>query len=1413
MLSVLLTVAAAAGAESTTVTVSNVTYRVQCLSPTLVRLEQQGPNAQFEDRPTFFARNRTVGGSGVPIASTTKRGNATILHTRYYDVELSPAAARQQLRVARHNTGRGQHAESGSACCDPAPSTSAVGAVLLPNSAAAARAGSVASCCAACDAAAGCTAWSFVPSVTSKGGALRFAKCDPQLAGQQWTFTAAGGAITAVHSAQKDKNDPGCWQVPNCATKAGEPVVAGKGCKAVPTSTKGYPCAANEAFSFHASNKSITSAMNGLCVTAANEKLQLSPCKPSTAPCKASNGCQRWAWDESSGAISLDGGAAGMCLDDSQPPSVVPANCTLIASMSSVKAGGAGTLGGLHPANAFKSGSGCAVTLRSPGGDVLWSSPSFGGVSAELVGPPPSEVQPSSVLAIRDSPRFVPPARGATPPSLGDADPPSLANVSGYDIYNHATDVYLFLATGGYKAMRKEFVTVTGPTPVLPPWAFGLWFCWYHPYNQTEKTAEIQRFLDDGLGLSVVSLDRDWRQEAYTPEMNASRGEFPYVVNATLFPTMDKFFSWVHAKPQSLRVFFNDHPKPLFSGMGGAGSSAADVVLSPAEIAFRYDGLTSIMKRGLDFWWYDCHWKWFEPSLKIPNANEAVDGVTWGQSAVQDIMVKYDKETRPTPTSSDVKPFSLGCSGSDHPASHRYPVWWTGDNFSTKLMTAVASMIEGGYRGFKPYVHPDCTAHHNPDPPEIYVRWIQFCSMGTIMRVHSDPYNDRRPWKQNSTGQGPSIEAIFKKFVQLRVKIGPSLASAAVQVAEDGSPLVKRCDFAWPKLPEATRMDQFLLDDSSLVAPVNPFFSNCSGNCPAKPVTYNRTRDVWVPPGEWTDAFDGSTVTGPKTITRKGVALDEMPLYHKRGALVVTSDRATSIQGIDWRSGLVLQCWPNSAEHRAVRFSRNFFDNSLPGYVFRTELALEQEQATQHTSERIVRVVIGAERVHSGTGLVPQRAVRRMLLRLHLLPGESVASTTVQGEHVEHSMVRPTTKAQPFGGKGAAVGQHAGITAELVVTGGGRRIVQVVVVAGAAQRKLKSDDGEGNVARRRLQLRDASLFGLSLVHNSPAQPGMVSLSPKTGNVSTIGPPLHVEAGTSDLRVVDSKAGLFWYFGDSSSGATLVATSLGNGSIVCRTTVPGISEVGFVGIGQTLHLDTVNDRLVVSGLEKNASGGFHHVVTCDGACQAACTPSAFMPAGDFAYGAIMPMLHGSAFDSLGQTLYTTIDFANKTSALGIFDLKAQTLTTKNPGRAPLVGMAWDVKTKRLVGCEQDTPGPAFGLISIDPSTDPPAVTERACAGSQGGDWALAGNSGQVQAYDYAEQKLYVLASHRPQPGKQPATGIATIDWATGALEGTSCGDKNTPALPVCAPALAFPPLPTGSPNPYKAMIMMDVAVAS
>ena len=66
-------------------------------------------------------------------------------------------------------------------------------------------------------------------------------------------------------------------------------------------------------------------------------------------------------------------------------------------------------------------------------------------------------------------------------------------------------DTYVFImgSTTGWAASRKEFIALTGPTPVLPDWAFGVWFTWWHPYNESEAKGEIMRWAADNLTLDV----------------------------------------------------------------------------------------------------------------------------------------------------------------------------------------------------------------------------------------------------------------------------------------------------------------------------------------------------------------------------------------------------------------------------------------------------------------------------------------------------------------------------------------------------------------------------------------------------------------------------------------------------------------------------------------------------------------------------------------------------------------------------------------------------------------------------------------------------------------------------------------------------------------------------------------------
>jgi alpha-glucosidase (family GH31 glycosyl hydrolase) len=104
-----------------------------------------------------------------------------------------------------------------------------------------------------------------------------------------------------------------------------------------------------------------------------------------------------------------------------------------------------------------------------------------------------------------------------------------------------------------------------------------------------------------------------------------------------------------------------------------------------------------------------------------------------GTSVFHGIMSKYNAEAKGALPTAAAETFSLGCAGATHPAAHRFSTHWTGDIFNNDLGASVKVMITAGYETFTPYTHPDCTGHHGADDDEVYLRWIQFCSMGNVM--------------------------------------------------------------------------------------------------------------------------------------------------------------------------------------------------------------------------------------------------------------------------------------------------------------------------------------------------------------------------------------------------------------------------------------------------------------------------------------------------------------------------------------------------------------------------------------------------------------------------------------------------------------------------------------------------------
>ena len=452
-----------------------------------------------------------------------------------------------------------------------------------------------------------------------------------------------------------------------------------------------------------------------------------------------------------------------------------------------------------------------------------WSSADLATVDAQLWWPDPLS---TTSYAIQDFPRFTPPPWGPTLPPTRDIDEP-LRDTSGYDFQNNrAGDVYVFILGDdleGWYRSRREFLRLVGRIPALPTWAHGTWFTYFHQYTEAEAKGEIERWGTDDLPLDVWGLDMNWRSMG--PPGDA--GHFYNYSNTELFPDFadgsTKWFDYIHSK--HLKTYFNDHPWPQ-------GPQT-----SPAEVRFRWNGLTSWLKRGLDFWWFDANWgftipppgnwssalcvnstrdgtHWFQPCVNgtgpatgvigpgVPPVNnrpqwEGLDNRPWGAHVYYMVAERFNNDaSRGAPITLSMASYEK-CPGqpqcAEHPGHHRYPVHWTGDG--VQLPASVSSMVNSGVNSFKPYTHSDCGG--NPTDPNAMMRWTAHCALGSILRFHGCgseiPTNCHQPWIH-----GNEVEDTVRKYLKLRYQMMPSLLAAGIETTLTGFPTVARGDLFWP---------------------------------------------------------------------------------------------------------------------------------------------------------------------------------------------------------------------------------------------------------------------------------------------------------------------------------------------------------------------------------------------------------------------------------------------------------------------------------------------------------------------------------------------------------------------------------------------------------------------------------------
>ncbi|XP_006820508.1 myogenesis-regulating glycosidase-like [Saccoglossus kowalevskii] len=186
--------------------------------------------------------------------------------------------------------------------------------------------------------------------------------------------------------------------------------------------------------------------------------------------------------------------------------------------------------------------------------------------------------------------------------------------------------------------------------------------------------------------------------------------------------------------------------------------------------------------------------------------------------------------------------------------SHHLPIFvrmmdkgskWGYDN---GLKTVINTALTFGILGY-PFVLPDMIGgnaynegFHGDYKPEqeLFIRWLELTAFLPAMQFSISP------WQYDD----PQVTEIARYWVKFHNEtIGPKLVELAMEVTENGSPIIRPLWWIAPEDEVALTIDsEFLVGDDLLVAPVLE-----------KGMT---SRDVYLPEGRWVNELTGEVVDG-----------------------------------------------------------------------------------------------------------------------------------------------------------------------------------------------------------------------------------------------------------------------------------------------------------------------------------------------------------------------------------------------------------------------------------------------------------------------------------------------------------------------------------------------------------------------
>ena len=411
-------------------------------------------------------------------------------------------------------------------------------------------------------------------------------------------------------------------------------------------------------------------------------------------------------------------------------------------------------------------------------------------------------------------------------------------------------DLYFFGYGQNYSRGLRDFNDLVCQIPLIPRWAFGVWFLPATPQPAAQLLDTLRKFHHEQIPLSVLLVDH-WYLNGWT--------SFDW--NAKSFPDPDDFIKQAHSL--GVKLGFCVHPGGAFLPRESVYPEVCKTVgwdpekrgiiffdlASPKEAeAFVNVLLAPIERQGADFWWVD---------------GAAAANIRWMNKQLWTNHLVFAGSRQPE------NKRGLILSRFGGLGSGRCPVVYSGrtrQEWAT-LRYLCYYIPTAGNTGM-PYWSFDIGSEKNTPPDdELFLRAVQLATFSPIMRLNA------RPWIYQ-----PGTLSIVREFVRLRESLIPYLYSLSYQSHTEGLPLCRPMYLHYGAFDEAYNFKhQYLLGESLMVAPIV--------RSAAEESTRESTREIWFPPGAWNDFFSGRIIEGPAVLNYPSKP-DQMPVFARSGSII-----------------------------------------------------------------------------------------------------------------------------------------------------------------------------------------------------------------------------------------------------------------------------------------------------------------------------------------------------------------------------------------------------------------------------------------------------------------------------------------------------------------------------------------------